>query len=244
MKLGLIETVRVERGKVVLLPLHYKRFKESSELLGFRLELSQKDFEERALKEATNKEKATLVRFLLTEEGLTVSSRECIKRKEIKLFVDFKFKRSYSLASGVKTTFKVQESSLFLKKAKERGFDEGITFSQEGFLSECCYSNIFFLKGRTLFTPSLKCGCLKGTRREFVIWLCKEMGMEVVEGFFTLKELLKADEVFITSAREDCCRVVQVGSYRLKEVKGKGLSERIREVIKWQEFKGQKAPES
>ncbi len=244
MKLGLIETVRVERGKVVLLPLHYKRFKESSKLLGLRLELSKRDFEKRALKEALNKEEATLVRFLLKEEGLTVSSRECLKRQEVKVLADFRFKRSYNLTSGIKTTFKVQQSSLFFKEVKERGFDEGITFSQEGFISECCYSNIFFLKGRTLFTPSLKCGCLKGTRREFVIWLCKEMGMEVIEGFFTLKELLKADEVFITSAREDCCRVVQVGSYKLNEVKGKALSERIREVIEWMEFKGQKAPES
>ncbi|WP_456457288.1 aminotransferase class IV [Thermovibrio sp.] len=244
MELGLIETVRVERGRVILLPLHYKRFKESSKLLGLKLKLSQKEFEERALKEALKKEEPTLVRFLLTEKGLSVSSRKCLKRKEIKLLADFSFKRSYSLISHIKTTSKAQESSFFLKRAKEAGFEEGITFSQEGFLSECCYSNIFFLKGRTLFTPSLKCGCLRGTRREFVLKLCSEMGIEVVEGFFGLRELLEAEEVFITSAREDCCRVVQVGNRKLKKVEGKPFSERIREVIEWMEFKGQKAPES
>ena len=70
------------------------------------------------------------------------------------------------------------------------------------------------------------------------------MGVEVVEGFFSLRELLEADEVFITSAREDCCRVVQVGNLKLKEVKGKPFSERIKEAMEWIEFKGQKAPES
>ena len=120
MELGLIETVRVERGKVVLLPLHYKRFKESSKLLGLKLELSKEEFEERALKEALKGEEPTLVRFLLTEKGLSVNSRKCIKRKEVKLLADFSFKRSYSLISHLKTTSKAQESSFILKRVKKQ----------------------------------------------------------------------------------------------------------------------------
>ena len=87
------------------------------------------------------------------------------------------------------------------------------------------------MKDGILFTPSLKTGCLPGTRREFILELLKEMGVPTFEGFYTLEDLLSADEVFITSARYDAAWVKRIGKKEFKEPNGKSWSERILDTI-------------
>lgn len=239
----IIETVRVEWGRAILLPYHYRRLRRGALTLGIPLKLSQEEFNGIILEKAKGKDGPLLVRFLLKEDGTyQVSTRECKKREEVRLKSVFSVKRCFSLLSPLKTSAGAKVSALALKEAQSLGYEEAITYSVEGFISECGFANIFFVKGEVLFTPSLKTGCLMGTRREFILELCKEMGLTVVEGLFELRELLKADEVFITSAREDACPVVEVDGFKFRKPKGKPLYRRIREIIEWNELKGAKAP--
>ena len=124
------------------------------------------------------------------------------------------------------------DSIFALETAKKAGGDEALLFSVDGFISETAFANIFFVKDGVFYTPSIKTGCLPGTRRTFILDLLKTMGVPCIEGFFTLKELLDADEVFITSARDDAVPVVKIGNKNLKEVNGKRWAERIKEIIK------------
>ena len=240
----LIETVRVERGRAVLISYHYRRLRRGALSLGFPLNLSKQDFE----KLLVNRWKEDgggikLVRFSLSENGsFSVSSRDCLKRERVRLKSVYSVKRFYSAVSTQKTSTGAEISKFAFEEAKKLGYDEAITYSPEGFVSECAFANLFFFKDGILFTPSLKTGCLRGTRREFILELAEEMGIPIVEGFFKVEELLKADEVFITSAREDTCLVVEIDGFKLKEPQGKPIFRRIREVIEWIEFKGHKAP--
>jgi len=235
----LIETVRVERGRVVLLPYHYERLKRGALALEIPLEISPEKFEELLIDEwKRSGEGVKLVRLSVKEDGSTLTeSRECLKREAVRLKSTYSIKRVFSALSPHKTREGAEFSIFALKEAKRVGYDEAITYCPEGFISECAFANIFFIKEGALFTPSLKTGCLRGTRREFVINLAREVGIPVVEGFFEVKELLTADEVFITSAREDACPVVEVDGVKLKELQGKPFYMRIKEVIEWREFK-------
>jgi len=56
-------------------------------------------------------------------------------------------------------------------------------------------SNIFFIKGNTIYTPSLDCGLLDGIIRKFVI-----DNFTVIEGRFTEADLMSADSAFLTNS--------------------------------------------
>ncbi len=230
----LIETVRVERGKVVLVNYHYRRLKRGALTLGLPFPFKEEEeFKELFLKEAGKEEKPVLVRLLLKESGeVEINKRECKKREGVRLKSVYSVKRSYGLISEFKTSVGAEVSKLAFKEATSLGYDEALTYSSGGFISECAFANIFFFKDGVLFTPSLKTGCLRGTRREFVINLCKEMGVPVVEGFFGVKELLLADEVFITSAREDTCPVIGIDDLGTLTYNN-NFYERIRRIIIW-----------
>ena len=90
------------------------------------------------------------------------------------------------------------------------GFD-ALMCNMEGFISECTISNVFFVKGGTLKTPSVDCGILEGLTRELVIMLAREQDIPVQEGRYTVQELLEADECFITNTSMEIMPVRQVG---------------------------------
>lgn len=80
---------------------------------------------------------------------------------------------------------------------------EGIFLTEAGYVAEGIVSNLFFVKGDVLYTPSLKTGILNGITRAFIIKSAEELNIEVKEGFFTKDELLSADEVFVTNSIQE-----------------------------------------
>ncbi|GLV66824.1 4-amino-4-deoxychorismate lyase [Bacillus mycoides] len=80
---------------------------------------------------------------------------------------------------------------------------EGIFLTETGYVAEGIVSNLFFVKGGTLYTPSLETGILNGITRAFIIKVAEEQGIEVKESFFTKDELLSADEVFVTNSIQE-----------------------------------------
>ncbi|ETA82348.1 aminotransferase class IV [Youngiibacter fragilis] len=81
------------------------------------------------------------------------------------------------------------------EKSLDEGFDEVLFLNTQGFLAEGSLSNIFFIKGNTIYTPSLDCGLLDGIIRKFVI-----DNFTVIEGRFTEADLMSADSAFLTNS--------------------------------------------
>lgn len=92
------------------------------------------------------------------------------------------------------------ENLLAKENASHFSSDEGIWLNTQGYLSEGTMSNLFFLKNNKLFTPSLSCGCLPGTRRQLILELADTLEIPNEEGFYSITELLSADEIFMTNA--------------------------------------------
>ncbi|MCF6147529.1 MAG: aminodeoxychorismate lyase [Candidatus Kuenenia sp.] len=89
---------------------------------------------------------------------------------------------------------------LIKKEALEEGVHDALVLNTEGKVTECSVSNIFFVKDKTVITPSLEANILPGVTRGIVIALCNENGIQVEEKLFDLNEILKADEVFLTNS--------------------------------------------
>lgn len=228
-RFGIFETVRVENGKPILIEYHYRRFKRSSTTLNIPFHFSFEEFTRKVVEAAGDGTK--LVRIaLFKNRQVEINVRTCRKRNAVTLLPISSIKRCFSPLTLHKTV-DIMDSLFAIKEAQKRGYDEALIFDEKGFVSETAFANIFFYSNGTLFTPSLKTGCLPGTRREFIKNLCRNMGIPLIEGFFHLDDLLSADEIFITSAREDVCPVVRIKNFPIKEPPGKPLFKRILEIM-------------
>ncbi|PEY31136.1 4-amino-4-deoxychorismate lyase [Bacillus cereus] len=87
---------------------------------------------------------------------------------------------------------------------------EGIFLTEAGHIAEGVVSNLFFVKEGVLYTPSLETGILNGITRTFIIRIAEVLDVHVEEGLFTQKELLSADEVFVTNSIQEIVPLNQI----------------------------------
>ncbi|MGU3473781.1 aminotransferase class IV [Paenibacillus sp. D51F] len=80
---------------------------------------------------------------------------------------------------------------------------EGLMLTADGWLAEGIVSNLFFVSGGIVRTPSLETGILPGITRGRVMELAREAGMPVEEGLYRWKDLLEADEVWTTGSVQE-----------------------------------------
>lgn len=95
-------------------------------------------------------------------------------------------------------------------EAKAMGVFEAVLLNLDGHLTEGTTSNIFLVKNREIFTPALSCGLLEGVTRGIVMRLARRAGYKVREGRYTLRDLRKADEIFLTSTTLEIVPVIKV----------------------------------
>ena len=86
------------------------------------------------------------------------------------------------------------------REAVDRGFDEALFLDTDGGVAETSCHNVFWAKGKNLFTPSSECPVLPGVTREIVLRSARRFGYEPVCGNFILEELISSDYAFLTNA--------------------------------------------
>lgn len=84
-------------------------------------------------------------------------------------------------------------------EAEESGAREAILLGSDGILREGTASNVFFVRGGKLQTPSLDCGILQGVTRGAVLELAGNRGIAWEEGRYEADALREAEEVFLTN---------------------------------------------
>ena len=87
---------------------------------------------------------------------------------------------------------------------------ELLFFGPGGTVAEGTVSNIFIVKEKSLLTPSVGSGILRGVTRAFVLELARKRGLRVVETTLTRHDLYTADECFLTNTSSEVLPVVRV----------------------------------
>ncbi len=134
------------------------------------------------------------------------------------------------------------ENLVALDHARRQGFDETIYPNTAGHLCEAATANLFVVEGGTLLTPPLASGCLPGITREVVIGLAKGLGMACEERDLKPGELLRADEVFLTSSIRGVVRLSRFEDHcfaegRTTPILRQALQEAIANDVKAQKSK-------
>ena len=95
-------------------------------------------------------------------------------------------------------------------EALKSGYDEAIMLNSSGKVAEGSAENIFIIKNGIIKTPPLNADILNGITRDSVIRLIKSNGIKLIEKNITVKELLKADEVFMTGTAAEVKSVAKI----------------------------------
>ena len=119
------------------------------------------------------------------------------------------------------------------REVGESGTIEGLFLTKEGFVAEGITSNIFWIKKDELFTPSIETGILNGITRQFILKLADKMGLKIQEGFFSLKELEEADEVFATNSIQEIIPIKRMDPFVFKGIEGNYVNDLYREYRRW-----------
>ncbi len=92
---------------------------------------------------------------------------------------------------------------LAVREAQGRGAIEGLLLNAAGELAEGASSNVFIVKSGRVLTPPLSAGLLAGITRELVLERAPALGIEAAEVPLTPRDLLAADEAFLTSTLKE-----------------------------------------
>jgi 4-amino-4-deoxychorismate lyase len=95
-------------------------------------------------------------------------------------------------------------------EARRRGVDGAVFLASGGIVLECPVTNIWWRRGRTLFTPSLDLGILAGVTRMVLLEQAPPLGYEIREGHFPVEELAGAEEAFTSSSVRELMPVVEL----------------------------------
>ena len=93
--------------------------------------------------------------------------------------------------------------------AEKKGFDDSLMLDSNGYVAESTGANIFFVKNNKLYTPIADC-FLNGITRQTVIKLAKKNNIKIIEKRILPRELLKADEIFLTGTAVEITPISQI----------------------------------
>ncbi len=227
---GVFEGIRcyqTQKGPAVFrLKDHLKRLFNSAKVLNMKINYSQKEIEEAILKLIKrNKMKECYIRPIifygygkmgLHPQGAEVNFAIALwpwgkyLKEKVKVKIS-KFIRLHpqSIVASAKVCGYYVNSIFATLEAQKDGYDEAILLDYRGFVAEGSGENIFIVKNKKLYTPQLG-SILPGITRDTVIKIAKDFKIPVFEKDISVKELKKADEVFLTGTAVEITPVYQI----------------------------------
>jgi len=242
---GLFETIRYEAGKIWFWDDHVQRLSTGMEVLALHASF-------------TADELAAQLTQLLTANALDQQAARIklqVWRQPGGLYTPSSNAADYLLTAGPGSAFSVttkenvavfedvrlMPSPLSACKTlnalpyvlagiykQKNGLDDVMLLDQHGHLAECLASNLFWIKGETLFTPSLQTGCINGILRRQLLRAALVMGLEVVDGLHQPNELAKAEAIFCSNVMG--VQWIQGPGYSLHETARETVLRLLRQV--------------
>ncbi len=218
---GIFETIRITEGVPFRLNAHVNRLIDSAHLLRFPPTLTAHGIEGtiQALLNANDRRDGTLritVSRGSSQTGLDPNSHDQDNGTVPSMLITTAGRRA-TLADGCRMVSvaarrdeqaaisRVKSTSylpniLARFEVKDVGADEGLLLNTSGAVAECTVSNVFWVRGQVVYTPSVECGILPGITRAAVLELARRDSILVAEGAFDARSLFEADAVFLTNS--------------------------------------------
>lgn len=215
---GLFETILINEGCTPLINYHWERLVASAKLININIPFTlielehmiQELIELNELRGSNGGVRLTVTdgiaprgvlsnghqpsTFIINTFSMTTHSIEPISASVV-----LTRKNENSVSSQVKSTSYL-DLILAKREAVSKGFDEAFLLNSKGNLAEGAITNIFVVKGNTIYTPSIGDGALPGITRRVILNELHFDGLSIQEESITLDFLKQADEIFISNA--------------------------------------------
>lgn len=241
---GIFDFLKTINGKPIFIQNHFDRFYNSAKELNLKVNYDRESLLNavNALMEKNNMPNSG-IKFILTggfsEDGYTIGEPNLVITQSPFEYDPNGFDKGTTLVTynhqrqlAVIKTIDYLKAILLQPYIKQNGADD-VLYHHNGLIRECPRANFFIVKGKKIITA--KTDILKGITRS------KVLGMEIedysiVEEDFTLEDLAKADEAFITSSTKNVLPVLAIDGQKVGDGKpGKvtyQLNQLFNELIK------------
>ncbi len=224
---GCFDTLRSYKGKFLNLEDHFGRTKAAADYLGIEVPFDLEGFKSKILELLyANKliNEDAMVRVQCWREGSRGYATDSVQGNWLTTCASYLLSKApISLATveisatpfeALDRRFKLSNGLNYIQAAREaqkKGADDALMFTVDRKISETTVANIFWIKGNTFYTPSLRCDLFPGITRGILINAIREIkGMEIIEGEFEVKDIKRADAVFVTNSLKEINAVYSI----------------------------------
>ena len=217
------EVIPFYNSKIIAFDKHISRLKNSCKALSISINIDKASEEIASLIKDNNFKNGYVyyqvsrgvddIRSHIYKDSISVETfgyiiEHAFKSKSIKVMLceDLRWKRC-----DIKST-SLLGNVMSMNDASQRGCDE-IIMHKNDFITEGGASNVFFISDDCVYTPSLSSNILPGITRELLISKIKDKGIKVEEGQYTLKNLMNADIIWLTSSTKGLAPVSEIVNY-------------------------------
>ncbi len=227
---GVFETFRWNNKLPVHFSKHLERLKKGSELL--RIPIPRTDEILNHIDQAVSLSKSNdlYIKIALISKGdriffknpdessLLVMTREYIQSTDTVTLCVLSLKRNPESLLIRHKTFNYLENIIGRREAIEKGYDEGLFLNTNDDLAEATASNLFWARGKDLFTPATESGILPGITREIMLEIAEKLGYKINARKFDLSYLLNSDFAFLTNSLMGMTYVEKVNKQMMPQV--------------------------
>lgn len=203
-ELSLYEVVRIIDGQLLFWQAHYRRLLHSARLRGLEIQLSEQElFSSVSLLQKANAQTAGNVKIILNFKATVFQNYVLFfiphyypSQKEFEQGVPCisqHIERSNPQVKQINSAFK----QLISSKLYTFNAFEALLINRHGFFTEGSRSNLFFVNGNQVFTPTVQ-SVLPGITRQVVIETCKDLNVPILETEIHHSRLADFDAIFIT----------------------------------------------
>lgn len=246
---GVWSGIRFHKKKLLFIKEHLDRLFIDAKQIGMKIHFSKKKIQTEILKTLKINKMSTDVHIrLVISRGIKSTPYQdpafTISKPTIVIIPEYKKIDESIYSKGVRLTTvntirgpeNVQDPKLnSLSKlncilacieAKKKNFDEALMHDPNGNIATCNSTHFFYVKNNKVYTSSGKF-CVRGITRGNVIKICKKNKIPVFEKNFKLKDVLNADEAFITGTFANVIPVNQINNKKF-DIKKNKISSQIR----------------
>ena len=217
---GIWDSLRYHENKFIFLKLHLDRLYKDAKLTDIKIPLNRKQIT--ALLHKTvklNQIKTDGHLRIIVSRGIKStpyqSPKVTITEPSIIIIPEFKKPDTKVYKKGLKlVTVKTIRGPLNVQnpqinslsklncilaciEAQKKGADEALMFDINRNIATCNSTHFFFIKNKCVYTSTGKY-CVTGITRQKIIDICKSKRIKVYQKNFKLKDVLNADEAFVT----------------------------------------------
>ncbi|MCC7140206.1 MAG: branched-chain amino acid transaminase [Planctomycetes bacterium] len=132
-----------------------------------------------------------------------------------------------SFPTAAKGSGQYLNSTLAVREAREKGFEEAILLDRNGNVAEGSGENLFLVVKGRLVTPGIDSSILPGITRDSVIQIAKAFGIETEVRSVSRGELYGADELFFTGTAAEVTPIREVDGYVIGEGRRGPVTEKL-----------------